>query len=797
MPVLIDAAARRITASVGDLVEDPIGRSIGLQGGGLSRKWLGQRLHARLQDELAREDPDFRAEVPVHRLSKVDGWELEIRGRADGVVERDGCIDRVDEIKSLHFATELFARPDHARLERFRLQLRLYAYLLARGTSHPRARLLLVDIASGAVRTEDVPWSVDSVESWLRSRVHRLVAAETRRLETIEHSRRLARQLVFPHPEPRPQQSEIMVAVETALEDRRPLLLQAATGSGKTAAVLHPALRHAMATGRKLVWLTFTTSQQQIVVATLSRMGADIRSLQLRAKAKMCAHTEMICHQACCPYAADYGLKLIRSSLLDSLGASVGALEPEQVFEAATAAEVCPFELSLDLLPSMHAVVCDANYVFDPGIGLEAVLGGESLEKAVLVIDEAHNLVERSRRLYSPSLHEAVLENAVRHLRSLGSDRTSGLETVFQELRLWLHDGAEPLLESSGPGEILVELDRSGLADLRLDLDAGMLDYVLFKRERELWLAEDPAMAAFSAVSRFASIADFEGEEMVTLARRHRDDLAELSLTCLDASRFVGPVLERAAGVVALSATLEPFTYYQEMLGLSHADPEVLALPSPFPDENRLLLAVPDIDTTYRRREAHAESTASWVIRLAAPNRNVLVLLPSYAYLRLLHDHLPATDHRILIQEPGAPERERRFILESLSEAGGHLLLAVMGGLYAEGVDYPGEMLSQVVVVSPGLPQVSNQRRLLQTFLEERYGRGFEYAYLVPGMTRVIQAAGRLIRSATDRGVIVLLGRRFLSSPYRELLPSDWTGGDAESLLVEDPVQAVREFFGC
>lgn len=797
MPVLIDAATRRITASVGDLVEDPSQRSIGLQGGGLSRKWLGQRLHTRLQDELAREDPNFRAEVSVHRRSRVDGWELEIRGRADGVVEREGRVDRVDEIKSLHFATELFARPDRARLERFRLQLRLYAYLLSRGTSRPQARLLLVDIASGGVRTEDVPWSPDSVESWLRSTVHRLVAAETRRLETMEHSRRLSRELAFPHPEPRPQQSEIMGAVETALEDGRPLLLQAATGSGKTAAVLHPALRHAMATGRKLVWLTFTTSQQQIVVATLSRMGTGVRSLQLRAKAKMCAHTEMICREACCPYAADYGLKLIRSSLLDSLGGFAGTLEPEHVFEAATAASLCPFELSLDLLPSMHAIVCDANYVFDPGIGLEAVLGGESLEKVVLVIDEAHNLVERSRRLYSPSLHEAVLENAVRHLRGLGSDRTSELEAVLQELRLWLHDSAEPVFEGHGPGEALVELDRTRLSDLRLGLDAGVLDYVLFKREQELWLAEDPAMAAFSAVSRFASIADLEGEEMVTLARRHQDDLAELSLTCLDASRFVGPVLERAAGVVALSATLEPFTYYRDMLGLSHADPEVLALPSPFPQENRLLLAVPDVDTTYRRREAHAESTASWVVRLAAPDRNILVLLPSYAYLRLLHDRLPETDHRVLIQQPGASERERRFILEALSKGGGHLLLAVMGGLYAEGVDYPGDMLSQVMVISPGLPQVSNQRRLLQAFLEERYGRGFAYAFLVPGMTRVIQAAGRLIRSSTDRGVIVLLGRRFLTSPYRELLPLDWTAGDADSLLVEDPAMAVREFFGC
>ncbi len=569
----------------------------------------------------------------------------------------------------------------------------------------------------------------------------------------------------------------------------------AATGSGKTAAVLYPALRHALAHGRRLVWVTFTTSQQRMAVSTLALLGRGVRALQLRAKARMCAHHEMICHEQVCPYAAGYGEKLAAGSVLEALASGPGMIEPDAVFEAALAAEVCPFELSLDLLPTVHAVVCDANYVFDPFIGLESLLGGGSLENAVLVVDEAHNLVARARELYSPELSDQLLEAALVHLEGLGTSRTGPLMACLEEIRAWLARSAEPVLEFPAPAEAIVALDTPPLAELRLELDAAVLEYLMFKREAELWLAEDPAVAAFSAISRFAAVADLGGEELVPLARTDARERVDLRLVCLDASRFTGEVFQRAAGAVAMSATLSPFHYYTDMLGLSPLDPATLALPSPFPPENRLVLAIPEVETTYRRRRSTIQAAADWVDRLAAPGRNVLVLLPSYAYLRMLEDHLSPRRHRLLVQSPGAGEHERREILRALREGGGHLLLAVMGGLYSEGVDYPGEMLSQVMVISPGLPQVSTERRLLQEFLAERYGHGFEYASLIPGMTRVIQAAGRLIRSEEDRGVIVLIGRRFLRPPYSTLLPEEWTGGNPSSLVLQDPAAAIRSFF--
>jgi len=244
-----------------------------------------------------------------------------------------------------------------------------------------------------------------------------------------------------------------------------------------------------------------------------------------------------------------------------------------------------------------------------------------------------------------------------------------------------------------------------------------------------------------------------------------------------------------------MSATLEPFDFYRKLLGFDPHRTEMLYVPSPFPEENRLVLAIDDVDTTWRKRRAHYDRIASWIARLAHPQGNVLALFPSYAFLNAIHDRIVLHNHRLLVQHAGSNDREQREVMEALKGGGSHLVLGVLGGIFAEGVDYPCRMLSQVIVVSPGLPQYNLERELLKAYYQEVYGHGFGYAYLIPGMTRVVQAAGRLIRSETDRGVIALVGRRFLDSRYARLLPEEWVDEDPTALLHPDPERAVREFF--
>jgi len=794
--ILIDLESRSFAASVTDLVGESGNRAIGLNGSGLSRLWIGQELHRRVQEELAAVSPGFEAEVPVRFETVVDGWRVTVVGRADGVIRLDDHVVRVDEIKTLHFAVDLHNLYASERLDRFRRQVSLYAAALSGDDVPASARLVLVDIVTFEERHEEVVWDRTSVDDWLGQTVRRLIAIEQRRLERLERLRAEARDLPFPHPEPRPAQMPMGAAVEAALGEQRHLLLAAPTGAGKTAAVMHAALRRALLDGHRLFYLTAKTLQQTLAVETVRSMQRDgFRSLQLRAKGKMCANAEMICHEEFCPFAREYGAKLIRSQLLPTLLDSGSHFEPDRIFDAARQHEVCPFEVSLDLLPDVDVVICDYNYVFDPVIGLASLLGGGALQRAVLIADEAHNLVERSREYYSPSLSSAILQPALAFLAGRENALFRRLAAVIGTLAELVEGTVRDAIEDRHDAENPVELPRRELTEIRIELDAAILQYFLYKREHELWSADDPVLDAFFQLTHFHRVLGLGGEEFVHLAGRTAVGEVRLRIVCLDASRFLGAVLEESGGCVAMSATLEPFEFYRDLLGFDDHRTDTLAVPSPFPAENRLVLAVDDVDTTWRRRLEHADAIAGWISRLAEPGLNALVLFPSYAFLETVLDRLPGMAHEVLVQQRGASDAEQQELLGRLSSGRSQLVLAVLGGIFAEGVDYPGDMLSQVMVVSPGLPLYNLEREMLKAYYAAHYGRGFEYAYLVPGMTRVVQAAGRLIRSATDRGTIVLLCRRFLDRRYAALLPDEWIDGDPSALLHPDPVAAVRAFF--
>ena len=796
MPVRIDVEERRLELSVTDLVTGPGHRAIGLGGTGLSRLWLGQELHRRVQEAAEATEPGYRSEVPVGETFELDGWSITVAGRADGVLFDGERVRRVEEIKTLHFAVDLHNLYADERLEQFRHQARLYAHLLSPPEDPCAAVLVLVDIASGEERREEVAWRPGSVHAFLRARVHRILSAERRRLEALEAGRRAAATLPFPHAAPRPVQERIGQAVDDALRTGQRLLISAPTGCGKTAAVLHPAMRFALETGRRVLFLTAKTLQQRIAVATSNAMQEGrYTSLQLRAKAQMCAHTEMVCHEEFCPYAREYGPKLLRSQLVPSLLGESDHLDPDRIFATATAHEVCPFEVSLELLDPSRLVICDYNYVFDPTIGLGALLGDDALRDTVLVIDEAHNLADRSRGYYSPELGTALTDRALAFLSGRHAKVFERLAALTAEVAGHIEDTATGPLEDAGEPEALASFDARRVGELRMELDGAMLEYWMYKREQELWIADDPVMDLFLALTRFHQVLRLGGDELVHLVRRAPGGELVLRILCRDASRFIGQILADAAGVVAMSATLEPFDFYKNVLGFPEEETATLSVPSPFPPENRRVVGIASVDTRYRQRPANYDPIASWIARLAHPEHNVLVLFPSYRFLSQVHDRLPAVPHTVLRQHPGAAGQAQHEVLEALASGRPTLVLAVLGGMFAEGVDYPGRMLSQVMVVSPGLPQFDTERQLLREWYRERYGQGFAYAYLIPGMTRVIQAAGRLIRSADDRGVIVLMGRRFAQRSYLELLPEDWVGDDPADLFPEDPETAVRKFF--
>ncbi len=805
MALTVDLEKKTIALSPGALLGGVARRAGFDRGEGFERLWIGQAVHRRVLGEHLANVPGYAVEKSIRLTYAVDDFTAVLEGRLDGRFEEDGRVV-VDEVKSLHFAEDLAKLPGSPRLERFQLQLRWYMQAVAAAEGRPvHGRLVLADIETGATKLLDVPHEPEKTLDDLVRRTRILLEAFLEEQALAEAKAAEAATLVFPHAQFRPGQREMAAAVARAAAQGEHLLAQAPTGIGKTAAALFPLLVGALESHRRLFVLTAKTTQQDIYMKTLAAIdGESFRSVRLRAKERMCANDVVLCHENHCAYAKDYGAKMEASGLRERLLESHRHLDPDMIFEEARNEVVCPFEVSLELAEEADVVIGDYNYVFDPVVALAGARDPSVLSQSFLLVDEAHNLVERGRGYYSPELSDAALATLEKRIGVSNAKTAWDAGEAARRLRRLVADAAAGLSDEESEPVDLVTLDEARLDDLRLDFESLLVRHLADLRAGGERVPDDPVLDLYFTFARFHDVSKraqpAEGRPdpaFDVLAARGRSG-ARLAILCKDPSKLLGETLNAAAATVSMSATLSPPEFYRDLLGLDPDRTTVLRLPSPFPRENRSVFIAPDIDTTYAARGRGAPRLAALVADVArACPGNVLALFPSYRFLDEVRAHLPALPgRRVLRPSDRSTELERNSVLAAMRDGGAPVLVfAVSGGAFAEGVDYPGEMLQAVVVVSPALPMVRFEQERMRRYFEERFERGFEYAYVIPGMTRVVQSAGRLIRSGTDTGVVVLACRRFLQEPYSRYLPADWYLDDPSELACIEIGQATKEFF--
>ena len=789
--------------SVADLLERRLLESLGFaQRGGYERLWLGQAIHSRYQEQALTNDPSYQPEVTIEHHFQHRGWQIVVRGRIDGLRRAADGSRILEEIKSVRRGAELAA----PLKELYAHQASIYAWMLARrdGVSvHPE--LVLIEIGGDGFERLELNFDLSVTEGAIFKRLNALIrAAEAERMATLAR-REAGERLAFPFAEMRPGQQAIIAAVDRALTDREHLLIEATTGIGKTVAALWPALRYCLAHDKRLFVLTAKTLQQDMAMKVLTLLNHDgaFHALRLRAKAKMCANGEILCHEEYCPYARDYYAKLMNADLLSRLLDAYPTLEPPAIFDAAKETEVCPFEVSLELTGRVQATVADYNYAFEPYVALSDFSAEGDLSNVVLVIDEIHNLVDRGRGYFSPELSARAAREAAAVVGRGGEPIHFTIERLCLILATLIDEHANETLDelALGPGggeqAAVTALPEDALWQLKPAFDAAFVDYLEHRRATKSFIADDPFVDLYFKVLRFLDALAIADRSFAQAVSRTGTE-ARLKIICRDPSRFLGAVIGRTHATIGLSATLSPSEFYRDLLGFEAARTAVLAVPNPFPVENRRIVIDASVTTTYTEREAQYGALAERLGELAASvPGNCLALFPSYQFLAEVAARLPPLPKRLLIQQRSDGDRERDEILNHLRTSlfGDLLLLAVAGGVFAEGVDYPGDMLRAVAVVGPCLPALTLEQQLLREYYEERFERGFEYAYVVPGMTRVVQAAGRLIRSPEDSGVIALFDRRFLVRPYRDHLPADWVPEEGLRALTGHPGRAAREFF--
>jgi len=757
-------------ASVRTLAEF-VHRRGNLGGSGLfqprDRALEGTRGHQRLQQSRGE---DYQAEIPVEWSGERDGLRLRLTGRVDGILET-GPAPLVEEIKTVDHRWN--GEPDPVHFA----QLRLYAALLSAQHDWDSVRLRLTYL--DYLIDEETPFAETQTAAELAAFLEATLADWTGWLRVqadwLRVRNRSLAALPFPFSRFRAGQRALARRVYRRIRDGGNAFIEAPTGLGKTLATLYPAAKALalpqLASGQ-VFYVTAKTPGRRAARAALERLragGARLRSLTLTAREKICFGPSP-CDPRACPFALGY-YDRVRPAVADLLARET--LGREEVEAVARAHTVCPFELALDASLWTDVVIGDFNHVFDPQARLQRHFG-EGTPRHLVLIDEAHNLVDRSREMHSATLSAADLAPGpgAEAIRGRGESRA---RRALSEARAAFEAHLAAALEEPS---LLPRRPYHDDAVAAAEAPTALLAVLRHAaRSLEAFLAELPPgvspggwLEPYFALGAFLRTAESYDATCRTLAAPDR-----LTLLCLDPSSRLRETLRGLRAAIFFSATLSPQDYFRTLLGGGEGD-ETLALGSPFRPEQMRLRILP-CDVTYARRPDSLAAVADAVAgAIARHPGNHLVFCPSLDYLDQLAAALAPRLPGLLCQSPGMDEAAREAFLARFEESGERpcVGLAVLGGVFSEGIDLPGRRLVGVTVIGAGIPRLSLERDLLHAYFDEAVGHGFDYAYRFPGMQRVLQAVGRLIRSEEDHGRALLIDHRFQEARYRRLFPEWW-----------------------
>ena len=731
-----------------------------------NRMQEGARAHRAWQKTSRERYADYRSEAFLSGSYCCDGQEYLLEGRADGIFSHDGVFI-VEEIKATALPVALIGEdfdPAHWG------QAKCYAHIFGLQNDLSEVSIQLTYINLDTNQSKSFVSSFGMAE--LGDFVNHLIAqyAEWANLaaEWIKIRNDSIQLLKFPFPAYRPGQRQLAVAAYRAIASRARLFVQAPTGVGKTMSVLFPAIK-AMGEGinAKIFYLTARTTTRLAAEEAVARMragGLRLKTLTLTAKDKICFCDQTTCRPDWCQFAQGH-YDRINAAILDTFQASDDLSRPV-LEEYARRHRVCPFELSLDLALLADCVICDYNYVFDPRAYLRrffAAGGGDY----VFLIDEAHNLVDRSREMFSAQLDKSRFFQIKKKYKGLSKSLDKVLNSINRGL-------IEMRKQSPDIGFQAVPARPDEFIDLVGRFAAGA--ELMLKENRELGEDKDFLQLYFDALG-FISVADLYDERYVTLVEASRYEVT-VKLFCLDPSRLLAECLQRGISTIMFSATLTPLPYFRDILGGTEGD-GLLDLDSPFDPGHLCLLVADRVSTRYRDRDRSREEVAGLIHRLvSAQTGNYIVYFPSYKYMRDVYEVFVSLFPGLetVVQGSGMAESEREEFLAGFAAEPERTLVAfcVLGGIFAEGIDLVGSRLIGVVVVSVGLPQLNPQQDTIMDYFQQKQGRGYEYAYRYPGMNKVLQAAGRVIRSESDQGAVLLIDERYGHRSYLELFPTHW-----------------------
>jgi DNA excision repair protein ERCC-2 len=735
----------------------------------------GIRIHKEVQKKYKKKYEKYESEVQISRCNNIDNTVLEIAGRVDGII-LDGNIPIIDEIKSVTIDMDGI-HEDYNLMHWAQGKMYAYMYMEDHELDEIIVQISYCNIKSKEIKCFKKHYSIDELRKFYNEVLDGYMAFASLVGEYKKKKSGSIETLEFPFDGYRDNQRKLMKGVYKMVTDGEKMFARAPTGTGKTIATIFPTVKSIVKKDKKIFYLTAKTIGREVAKDTVNILkdkGLILKSIVITAKDKICLHEEKRCDGDYCPYAKGH-YDRINDALLDILE-NEDSYDMEKIMEYSQKHMVCPYEFSLDISLYCDLIICDYNYAFDPGAMLRRYFSDEISDEVktknnyVFLVDEAHNLVDRSREMYSAKISKKMVLDLKKKIK--GKDKK--LYKYYDELNKHLIDKRKEM-----------ETCKSLIFERYDDKVEELVRGIIHRTEKVFyslsdWEHKDSLLEAYFDLYDFIKKLQLYDESYVTYYEKSRDEVI-LKVFCLNPRTNLMSYTKNASSVVFFSATLSPMDYFMNLLGGDENSYYFDAL-SPFEQEKLCLITHQGISTRYKDRENSYGDIVETIFKAVKHKKgNYLVFFPSYKYMEdvweILIEEYDEEDMDIVKQEKGLNEQEKEEFLNRFDENNEKTMLAmsVLGGIFGEGIDLKGEKLSGVIIVGVGLPMICLERDLIKEHYDKDQDKGFKYSYMYPGFNKVLQAVGRVIRTNDDTGIAVLIDDRFAYSNYRRIFPQEWS----------------------
>ena len=751
----------------------------------------GSRLHRKLQRKMGSE---YQPEVSLSMEVPVGESVLVLEGRADGIITKEEQI-MIDEIKCVYQNVNFITEP--ALVHKAQVLCYAYMYMMQKDLENISIQVTYCQMETEQLKQFQEEYDKTKLTKWFWDMIGEYKKWMDFERENLRKVMESIKKIEFPYVY-RKGQHDLVVSAYRAMARHCNLYIQAPTGVGKTLSAVFPAVKAVgEGKGHKIFYLTaktITRTVAQEAFQILRSNGLYFPTITITAKEKMCVMEETDCNPLYCHRAKGH-FDRINEAVYDCI-THEEAITREVVEQYADRYDVCPYEFCLDLSNWMEGVICDYNYAFDPRVHLKRYFGEEIKGNYVLLVDEAHNLVERAREMYSASLYKEDFLT----MGKIFSDKSIKIAKALKKCN-------KILLEYKRECEnyiVCEEMDDFILALLRL------ISYMeKYLEENEEFEQRAEVMDFYFQIRRFSEVYEAMDESYVLYQEMERNGKFRVELFCIHPANNLAKYLEKAASTLFFSATLLPVNYYKDLF-TGNLSEYAVYVESPFDVKHRALLVAGDITSKYTRRNQEEYRKVGMYLQkiISRHPGNYMVFFPSYQFMenvfQVCVEEKWLSEEEIVLQGANMSELEREEFLKCFTLAPAadaditaslesRIGFCVMGGIFSEGIDLTGESLIGTIIVGNGFPQVGTKRQIIKNYFDARGENGFDYAYLYPGMNKVMQAAGRVIRTDRDRGVIALLEERFLYGSYRQIFPKEWS--DYQKVSLQNVEEKVNEFW--